>query len=60
MAGPWLGFIRGLLFFVGSVTTWAAITIGFGAALVSRGGSRPVRPPPADIEPDLFREEANV
>jgi hypothetical protein len=60
MAGPWLGFVRGLLFFVGGVTTWAAVTIGFGAALVSRGGTRPVGAPPADIEADLFREEANV
>lgn len=60
MAGPWLGFIRGMLFFIGGVTTWAALTVGFGAALVSRGGTKPVRPTPADVDADLFREEVNV
>jgi hypothetical protein len=60
MAGPWLGFIRGMLFFLGGVTTWAAITIGFGAVLVSRAGTRPVGPASIDFEPDLFKEEAGV
>lgn len=41
MAGPWLGFINNILNFLGVVLTWAAITIGFGAVLVSRGGTRP-------------------
>lgn len=42
IAGPWLGFLKGLLTFVGGVVTWAAFTIGFGAVLISRGGKRPV------------------
>lgn len=44
MAGPWLGFLEGLLKFMAVMLTWAAFTIGFGAFLVSRGGTRPVRP----------------
>jgi hypothetical protein len=44
MAGPWLGFLEGLLKFLAVMVTWAAFTIGFGAFLVSRGGTRPVRP----------------
>jgi hypothetical protein len=52
MAGPWLGFISGLLMFLAVVLTWAAFTIGFGAVLLSRGGTRPkvTRPPE---EPDI-------
>ncbi len=42
MAGPWLGFIRGLLMFVGGALSWAALTIGFGAVLLSRAGTRPL------------------
>jgi hypothetical protein len=40
MAGPWLGFINNILNFFGVILTWAAATIGFGAVLISRGGSR--------------------
>lgn len=40
MAGPWLRAINGLLNFFGIVATWAAVTIGFGAVLITRGGSR--------------------
>jgi hypothetical protein len=59
MAGPWLGFIRGLLIFLGVVITWAAFTIGFGAVLVSRGGTRPLgKAPLLDVED--FAEEAHV
>ncbi len=42
IAGPWLGFVRGILMFLGGVLTWAALTIGFGAILLSRGGTRPL------------------
>ncbi len=42
MAGPWLGFLQGLLTFMAVVLTWAAFTIGFGAFLISRGGTRPL------------------
>lgn len=50
MAGPWLGFVEGLLKFMAVMLTWAAFTIGFGAFLVSRGGTRPVRPEPLTTE----------
>ncbi len=38
MAGPWLGFLRGLLLFAGVLGVLAAVTIGFGAVLLSRAG----------------------
>ncbi len=41
MAGPWLGFLEGLLKFMAIMLTWAAFTVGFGAFLISRGGTRP-------------------
>jgi hypothetical protein len=56
MAGPWLGFLEGLLKFMAVMLTWAAFTIGFGAFLVSRGGTRPVRP--EGLEPE--EEEADA
>lgn len=40
IAGPWLRPINGLLNFLGFVVTWAACTVGFGAVLITRGGSR--------------------
>ncbi len=40
MAGPWLGFLEGLLKFLAIVLTWAAFTVGFGAFLISRAGTR--------------------
>jgi hypothetical protein len=58
MAGPWLDFIKGILFFFGVVLTWGAATVGFGAVLISRGGSRPVNP--AGEQSSLFTEDANV
>jgi hypothetical protein len=45
MAGPWLGFIHGILTFLGVVLTWAAATTGFGAVLITRAGSRTARNP---------------
>lgn len=44
MAGPWLGFLEGLLRFMAVMLSWVAFTVGFGAVLISRGGTRPVRP----------------
>ncbi len=43
IAGPWLAFLKGLLHFFAGVVTWAAFTIGLGAVLISRGGTRPAR-----------------
>lgn len=45
MAGPWLGFLQGLLMFMAVMVTWAAFMVGFGAFLISRGGTRPVVDP---------------
>jgi len=39
----WLGFISGILVFLGVVLTWAAATTGFGAVLITRAGTRPLR-----------------
>jgi hypothetical protein len=56
MAGPWLGFLQGLLKFLAIMVTWAAFMVGFGAFLLSRGGTRPVLAPP----PSAFEEEIHV
>jgi hypothetical protein len=40
MAGPWLGIVRGLLHFVGSVAILVSFAVGFGAVLMTRGGRR--------------------
>ncbi len=40
MGGPLLGFIQGLLGFVGSMACFAVFTIGFGAVLLTRAGRR--------------------
>jgi hypothetical protein len=60
MAGPWLRVVRGLVMFLGFVTTFLAVMIGFGAVLISRAGTRPVRAGGRVDEPDLFTEEAGV
>ena len=59
MAGPWLGFINGVLNFFGVLVTWLSVTIGFGAVLSSRGGSRSANPLDA-AQSSLFTDEANV
>ncbi len=63
MAGPWLAFINGLLTFLAVVLTWAAFTIGFGAVLLSRAGTRPKVTPrvESDVDVDaMFEEESHV
>lgn len=59
MAGPWLGFINGVLNFFGIVLTWIAATIGFGAVLISRAGTRTTAAMATDTAP-LYTEQANV
>jgi hypothetical protein len=61
MAGPWLGFLRSILVGLGSVLTATVLSIGFGAVLLSRAGTRPMRPKrnPAS-EPDIYAEATNV
>lgn len=58
MAGPWLGFINNILNFFGVILTWAAATIGFGAVLISRGGSR-LGSNDASVDSSVY-SEANV
>lgn len=57
MAGRWLAFIHGLLVFMGVVTTWFAFTVGLGAVLLTRGGTRPTTGLGSVAEPDLSRFE---
>lgn len=38
--GGWMGFLRGLIAFAAWVVTSVAVTVGFGATLLSRGGRR--------------------
>lgn len=60
MGGPLLGFVRGLLTFLGVTLTWAAFTIGLGAVLLSRAGSRPIAGAGRGREGVLDEEEARV
>lgn len=62
MVGPWLGFITGLLRFFAVIVTLVAFCTGFGAVLLSRAGTRPIRANGKAAEPDLFTdpEEAGV
>lgn len=60
MAGPWLSLISKLVTFLGATLTWIAFTIGFGAVLLTRAGTRP-RPATSSNDPeidmsDLFEE----
>jgi hypothetical protein len=59
LTGPLLGFLQGILMFLGVVLTWAVATIGLGAVLISRAGTRPISSNPFDAsEPSL--EETHV
>ncbi len=51
--GGMLGFVRGLGFFAAGVLTWAAVTSGFGAIILTRGGGRKGHASQADFD-DLF------
>ncbi|MCI0432620.1 MAG: hypothetical protein L0271_03075 [Gemmatimonadetes bacterium] len=59
MAGPWLGFLRGILFAIGMVVTFAAMSIGLGAVLLSRGGTRPIRKAPV-ADPEFYAESTHA
>lgn len=63
MAGPWFGFIRGTLLFFAIVLTGFTATIGFGAVLISRGGTRRqvtrTREEKLDLD-GVFEEESRV
>ena len=60
MAGPWLGFLRGMLFALGIVVTFAAVSIGMGAVLLSRAGTRPIRRTRAAAEPTFYAEPTDA
>jgi hypothetical protein len=46
---------------LGVVLTAAVLSIGFGAVLMSRAGTRPMRPKrSASPEPDIYAEASNV
>lgn len=51
--GGLMGFVRGMTFFAAGVLTWAALTTGFGAVILTRGGSRRGASREVDLE-DLF------
>ncbi|MBT8478989.1 MAG: polymer-forming cytoskeletal protein [Gemmatimonadetes bacterium] len=53
LLGGMLGFVRGLMFFAATVMTWAAVTTGFGAIIITRAGGRRGRASQADFD-DLF------
>ncbi|CAN5625795.1 hypothetical protein BH23GEM10_BH23GEM10_10000 [soil metagenome] len=60
MGGSWLQPIRGMLVFLGVVSTGVAVCIGFGAVLLSRGGTRPIRKSGMTSDSDLFGEGDTV
>lgn len=47
----WAGVLGGLVRFLVATVTWAALTVGFGATLASRGGTRSPPTPPAPVPP---------
>jgi hypothetical protein len=54
--GGLLGFLRGLAFFAAGVLTWAAVSTGIGALLLSRAGTRTRYARPS--MDDLYRDDA--
>jgi hypothetical protein len=65
LLGGMLGFVRGLMFFAATVLTWAAVTTGFGAIIITRGGGRRGRATQADFDdlfsaPDSFESEGEA
>ena len=53
LLGGMLGFVRGLMFLAAGVLTWAAVTTGFGAIIITRAGGRRGRATQAEFD-DLF------
>lgn len=65
MAGPLFSFIQVFLLILAGIGTWLAATVGLGAVLLTRAGTRrrarPVSANDAEIDlDDLFEEEPNV
>lgn len=56
-----IDFFSGLLFGLGVVITWAAVSIGLGAVLLSRAGTRsPDGTPNVPGEPEMYAEETHA
>jgi hypothetical protein len=53
MAGDWLGFLEGLLTVFGVMATVAAVVVGFGAVVLTRGGRRSAFADGVDFDFDL-------
>lgn len=53
----WAGWLGGLVRLVAFVITWVAVTVGFGATVLSRGGTRSVGAPPT-VPPRATEEYA--
>ncbi len=47
----WAGVLGGILRLIIGVITWVAVTVGFGATIASRGGTRAPAPPSGPIPP---------
>lgn len=58
MIGPWFNWLKALLLTFAILVTIASSIIGFGAVLISRGGSRPAGRMPDQAS--LFPDDANV
>jgi hypothetical protein len=54
----WAGIVGGFIRFLIGVVTWAAVTVGFGATLASRGGTRASTRPGAPPELPMEDEQA--
>jgi hypothetical protein len=55
-----IDFFAATLFGIGMVVTWAAVSIGLGAVLLSRGGRRAPGRSSASGEPEIYAEESHA
>jgi hypothetical protein len=53
----WAGFLGGILKLVSAALTWVAVTVGFGATILSRGGTRV--PGAAPLAPPIPEDEVS-
>jgi hypothetical protein len=54
----WAGIVGGFIRFMIAVVTWAAVTVGFGATLATRGGTRASVPPAVrSALPESYEDE---
>jgi tetrahydromethanopterin S-methyltransferase subunit B len=60
MAGPMLSFLGGAFTILGAVVMWAALSIGLGAVLLTRGGTRPGTGSIGAPDPEIYAESTRV